>query len=86
MDVPLPFSFIERAYMTETNPSHFFGQERNWLSKKTFARLMSQYIANPKSSDSKTNAAVSKPKAHYKTFIDIATYHDIKRVLRVGCL
>ncbi|KAJ8651777.1 hypothetical protein O0I10_012654 [Lichtheimia ornata] len=68
--------------MTSNEQSIFFGRERNWLSKATFGRLMEQYIANPKSSDSKTIAKTNKPKAHDKTFISKDMYDDMKRVLK----
>lgn len=72
--------------MTSNEQTIFYGRERNWLSKATFGRLMEEYIANPKSSDSQTNAKTNKPKPQEKTFISKDMYEDMKRALQVGVM
>lgn len=67
--------------MSATNTS-FLGVEREWLTKAKFAKLMDDYVATPRPSDPK-KASTTNVRQSDKTFITLAMYNDMKRILEV---
>lgn len=73
--------YVTYTLMSANNP-RFFGVERDWLTKAKFAKLMDDYVSNPRPSDPKKTSTTNVRNSD-KTFITLAMYNDIKRVLEV---